>query len=79
MFTSVDYQSLQNIKRYSSNSYTFQHIYKQCIQIYYQNCFKRKLQKQNELILKDSEENKTNDDDDVAINVFIQEEVLFVS
>jgi hypothetical protein len=78
MFTPVPYQSPQDIKRYSSNSYTFQHIYKQCIQIYYQNCFKINLQKQNELILKDYEEKKTNNDD-VDINMFIQEEVLFVS
>lgn len=78
MFTPLPYQSPQNIKRYSSNSDTFQHMYKQCIQLYYQNCFKRKLQKQNELIWKDCEEKKTNDDD-VPINQFIQEEVLFVS
>ena len=78
MFTPLPYQSPQNIKRYSSNSDTFQHMYKQWIQLYYQNCFKRKLQKQNELIWKDCEEKKTNDDD-VPINQFIQEEVLFVS
>ena len=52
-------------------------MYKEYIQIYYQNCFKRKLQKQNELIWKDSEEIKTNHDD-VPINQFIQEEVQFV-
>ena len=78
MFKPVPYQSPQNIKRCSSNSHTFQHMYKECIQIYYQNCFKRKLQKQNELIWKDNEEIKTNHDD-VPINQFIQEEVLFVS
>ena len=71
MFKPVPYQSPQNIKRCSSNSHTFQHMYKEYIQIYYQNCFKRKLQKQNEEI-------KTNHDD-VPINQFIQEEVLFVS
>lgn len=71
MFKPVPYQSPQNIKRCSSNSHTFQHMYKEYIQIYYQNCFKRKLQKQNEEI-------KTNHDD-VPINQFIQEEVLFIS
>jgi len=77
MFTPLPYQSPQNIKRYSSNSHTFQHMYKQCIQLYYSIQFQKKIQKQNELIWKDCEEKKTNDDD-VPINQFIQEEVQFV-
>jgi len=60
-------------KSVSSNSHTFQHIYKDNIQIYHGILFKIKLQKQNERVWKDVEEKDT-----APINQFVEEEIEFV-
>jgi len=63
-------------KSISPNSYTFQIIYKNDIQLYHGILLKKKLQKKNILIWKNIEEKKTKDN--ISMQSFIQEEIQFI-
>ena len=82
MFQPSPYLSPTKNKSITSNSHTFQHMYKDDIQKYYGILFQQKLQQQNEQIWKDVEEkdkkNKKNKKNTVPINQFVEEEIEFV-